>query len=155
MSDIPSELTIAAEHRYLNVVDAWVADFIAGGPGIDVAEQYSQDMVLATHEAVANLVDHAYSGQGGAVRLSIVYDRLTSAVVIQIFDNGRMLNVADLLHTTWADCPDGQALLAVEEPTWDQIRGRGLFLIHSLTDVVRYQKCNGTNCWTLIKQIKN
>lgn len=76
----------------------------------------AQDVVLATYEAVANTVEHAYTAEGDATfDLCAEHDADTNTVTVTITDHGRWKN---------AD-PDPSAR-----------RGRGLVLMRSCADIV-------------------
>lgn len=150
-----TELTISAEHRYLSLVDAWIAAFVDRLPdSLPAREVFSADLVLATHEVVANQIDHAYQGGAGRISLSIELEAHDGAIVVQVQDWGQPLDVKALAGTIWQDTSHGQQLVSVQEPEWDQVRGRGLFLIHTLTNRVLFQARAESNVWTLIKFIK-
>lgn len=151
-----TKLTLDAEYQNLSALGPWVTAFMDGLPEhIETESTFSMSLVLAVHEVVANQIDHAYHGAHGLISLTLDYDAAQDAVIATIQDCGRALDVTSLAHTTWKDTPHGQQLVAVPEPTWDQDRGRGFFLIHSLTDTVVYETHGGTNIWTLTKSIKS
>jgi anti-sigma regulatory factor (Ser/Thr protein kinase) len=72
-------------------------------------------------------------------------------------DHGKQFNTQLRAGTKWGasgECQGGRRLEAVSEPEWDQVRGRGLFLAHSLLDSVVYCSTGGENLWLLTKQPK-
>lgn len=91
----------------------------AWAEGVGAPPEMVDDLVLATHEALANVADHAYSdradldGEGGSALLDA---ELTTAgeIVVLVRDHGRW-------RTPAAD------------PGW---RGRGLVIIRGLSDDV-------------------
>ncbi|MGA9489455.1 MAG: ATP-binding protein [Mycobacterium sp.] len=83
---------------------------------VDLDPERVCDIVLATDEALSNVVDHAYrgSGNGGVVTLELSFDAAEAVVKVCVTDRGHWL-----------------------EPTptpVDAIRGRGLILMHALAD---------------------
>jgi serine/threonine-protein kinase RsbW len=83
-----------------------------------VNRQDGDDLELALTEACANVVKHATGADGIEVRLDVAEDRCA----IDVADNGAGFDAS-----------------AVNEPTPDSERGRGLFLIRALSDNVRMQ----------------
>jgi serine/threonine-protein kinase RsbW len=72
------------------------------------------DRVLASYEAVANSIEHAYQGRVGDILLSA--ERKDDHVIVTVTDHGQWL-----AHST----PGHH-------------RGRGLFLMHELADDVQH-----------------
>ena len=72
------------------------------------------DLLLASHEAMANVVDHAYRRQPGTFDLSARTEQ--GRVVVTVTDHGRWRPAA--------------------VPTPESLRGRGLKLINELADTV-------------------
>ena len=90
-------------------VAAWVGRFGLSGDTVD-------DIVLATHEALANVADHAYPDGSGDAELDAACENGEIRVVVR--DHGR-----------W-QAPAG-------DPGW---RGRGLVLIQGLAEHVDVQR---------------
>jgi serine/threonine-protein kinase RsbW len=90
---------------------AWAGGFGLSTDAVD-------DMVLAAHEALANVADHAYPGGGGEAVLEAIYQDGEICVVVS--DHGR-----------WQP----PAL----DPGW---RGRGLVIIHGLADQVEMHQAD-------------
>ena len=86
------------------------------------------DIVLATHEALANVADHAYPGGGGEAELDAACVRGEIHVVVRD-------------HGSWKPPRD---------PGW---RGRGLLLIAGLAEHVDVQRAAAGTCvamrWSL------
>lgn len=159
-----TDLTIQADYQQLTLVSPWVMAFVE--QTLEQAEGrtvLAADLALAVHEVAANQIDHAYRKaqasdeaalSGGQIVLSLTYDPQHSAIIARTKDWGLALQLQALPHTCWRNTPQGQQLISVEEPTWDQVRGRGLFLIHSLTNNVLYQSTPDFNAWTLTKLVR-
>lgn len=159
-----TDLTIQADYQQLTLVSPWVMAFVE-----QTLEQtegrnvLAADLALAVHEVAANQIDHAYRKDQASdavapahsqIALSLTYDRQHSAIIARTKDWGSALQLQALPHTRWRNTPQGQQLISVEEPTWDQVRGRGLFLIHSLTNNVLYQSTPDFNTWALTKLVR-
>jgi serine/threonine-protein kinase RsbW len=82
------------------------------GEGLGLATDVVDDIVLATHEALANVADHAYPDGGG--------DALLDANLVD-----GVLSVVVRDHGHWR--------APASDPGW---RGRGLVIIHGLADHV-------------------
>lgn len=99
--------------------------------------QFRHDLLLATHEICANIIDHAYMGDPVG-RISIKFSLYSSLWLLQIElrDNGRSFD------------PE-----TVQQPNLEvpQEHGYGLFLAHLLVDNVNYIHHNGNNIWQLVK----
>jgi serine/threonine-protein kinase RsbW len=89
-----------------------VLDAVGGSPVGDDLEDLADDLVLATSEALENVVDHAYAGAGepGAMTLRARLQEDTVAVVVT--DHGH-----------WRDPPTGPSS-----------RGRGLEMMERLAE---------------------
>ena len=106
MFRLPPDLSVLAELR--RSLSRWLKK-------IDVGDEASTDIVLATHEAAANAIEHSEQPFGpGQVNAWLIDGVLT----VEIRDSG-----------TWA---------AVRPA--DDDRGRGLSLIENLVDEVRINK---------------
>jgi anti-sigma regulatory factor (Ser/Thr protein kinase) len=79
----------------------------------DDLEDLADDLVLATSEALENVVDHAFAGAAGPGTMTLRADLVDDVVTIVVSD-------------------DGQWRAPTSGPT---SRGRGLTLMESLTDV--------------------
>lgn len=161
-----TDLTIQADYQQLTLVSPWVTEFVEQTlEQREGCKALAADLALAVHEVVANQIDHAYAHPvtsaadkaavpNGQIALSLTYDAQHAAMIARAKDWGRSLQLHALPHTRWLATPQGQQLISVEEPTWDQVRGRGLFLIHSLTNNVLYQSTPEFNVWTLTKLVR-
>lgn len=78
-----------------------------------LSDEAGEKLVLASYEAMANVVEHAYAGDGGAIELTAAVVPISRQARITVTDDGRWSPMAN----------DPQAH-----------RGRGLPLIHQLAD---------------------
>ena len=117
----PLRLRLAASSLPERLVDvrARIAEW---GAGLGVAADLVDDIVLATHEALANVADHAYpDGSGDALLDAMCTDGMVR-IVVQ--DNGAWRTPAT-------------------DPGW---RGRGLVIINGLADRVDVDRTPAGTC---------
>ena len=83
-------------------------------------------LVLAVHEAAANMAEHAYRGAGGALRLASEWNGPT--LVVRLWHDGEPVDRA-----------------AVPAPRFDgsSDRGFGTFLLEAAADRVLYESVDG------------
>lgn len=130
------ELTVPA--RFENL--ALIGDFIAGiarKAGFD--EKGVFNLQLACDEACTNVIEHAYAGGPGQIRIAVtVYpDRIQ----IQVHDTGRPFDPR-AVHT-----PDLEAPLERRETG-----GLGLHFMRSIMDEVRFEFDQDGNRLTMVKR---
>lgn len=109
-----------------------------------IPEEIIQDMILATDEAVTNIVMHAYSdlSDSDAGRILKVQVRTRRNIVeILLKDAGRPF---DLKH---APAPD-----VLKNLNGERRGGFGVFLMKTLTDRIHYFNGDGWNCIALFKK---
>ena len=105
-------------------------------------QEIIDDIILATDEAVTNIIVHGYEGQEGDISISLC--REPDACVVILEDNAPAYDPND------APQPDINAPLASRP-----LGGLGVHLIRHLMDELRYQqKSDGTNELTLVKRMK-
>lgn len=103
----------------------------------DVAFQ----LQLVLDEAVANVVNYAYSEPGKEFQVTL--DKVDSTLVVQVIDQGIPFD-----PTTESKTPD--ITLSVEDRP---IGGLGIFLIKEMMDVVEYQRQGDSNILTMKKNL--
>lgn len=133
------QLVIPASHTFLQVIGACISGLLDNGAPLPEKERVSYNIELAVHEACSNIIEHAYAGLPGRIRLLFTLLEEPHKIVIELFDNGRSF---DFLA---APVPD------LNEP---QIRGYGLFLIQELMDKVEYCAKSDGNHWRMIKNLE-
>lgn len=97
-----------------------------------LSKRENQDWELALTEAANNAVIHGPSAAGSTVKLELLLD--AAQVEARIFD-----------RTKGFILPEGE--LELPDPLSES--GRGLYLIRSLTDSIRYLRDDGGNCLVL------
>jgi serine/threonine-protein kinase RsbW len=133
------QLALPATHRYLNIVGAVVAELLAREDGLAEPQVVSYNVQLALQEICANIVDHAYDGEGGRLEVAMSVVATPWRLVVELSDTGRSFDPSD------APEPD------LEAP---QEGGYGLFLARALMDEVSYAASAERNCWRLVKQLE-
>ncbi|WP_372661157.1 ATP-binding protein [Amycolatopsis kentuckyensis] len=96
---------------------------------LPVTSDVGYDVTLATYEALTNVVDHAYPGRAGKVRLRAAWNG--AGITVEVTDTGRGLPARPRCAST--------------APTE---RGRGLILIRKTADEVRIE--TGENGTTVV-----
>jgi serine/threonine-protein kinase RsbW len=91
---------------------------------------------LVVEEAAVNIIKHAYGGQGG--KLELCCTPVPGGLEIRLTDEGPLFN--PLGH------PGPEVVTDIASQS---IGGRGIHLIHGLTDVLRYCREGGRNVLTL------
>lgn len=109
----------------------------AFGVSPDIAFQ----LQLVLDEAVANVVNYAYSESGQEFQVTI--DKVDAQLVVQVVDHGIPFD-----PTQDSVAPD--ITLSVEERP---IGGLGIFLIKEMMDEVEYQRQGDSNILTMKKNI--
>ena len=97
------------------------------------------DLQLAIEEACANVMEHAYAGQGGAFTLT--FQTSGRDVVITLRDHGRPFN------------PTAIGFTDLDRPLQDRpVGGMGLHLMHRLMDEVRFSFDYHGNTLVMVKR---
>ncbi|MCD6553278.1 MAG: ATP-binding protein [Anaerolineae bacterium] len=117
------ELTIPSQLRYLPLVSACVRGFCRWTLGLSGYERAAYDVQLAVHEAVTNIIVHAYGGRADG-QVKFVFRSRGSRLEIEISDYGRGFDFNSI---------PSPPLSALQEG------GYGIFLIKRLVDEVSYQ----------------
>lgn len=113
--DAPFILKLPGDLRLLELARHFV-ESVCRSLGYD--ECFSEALQLATHEALQNIIRHAYTNRCDA-RLEIQIQPLDDGMEIRVLDEGAPFNVADVPHL---------------EPGELRIGGRGVFLMRRLLD---------------------
>jgi serine/threonine-protein kinase RsbW len=133
------ELDLPASFKYLNLLGLCIQALLEHIDDLPEPEISGYNLQLAVHEVCTNIVDHAYAGRdGGRIALAFTVAADPRRLIVELRDTGRAFDLAE-----------------VPDPDLDnaQVRGYGLFLVHSLMDEVSYQALPGGNCWRLIKNL--
>lgn len=112
-----TDATASGAARIRNALTHWLSSNFA------FDRQHVNDMALAANEALANVVEHAYSSgdHSRTAELDIVYSRPHDRIIMTITDRGHWrLPAADPLH----------------------LRGRGLPLMEALASEVSFDKAD-------------
>ena len=119
-----NQLTVSGHFENL----AEIGDFInqaAGRAGLDERGRYAIQM--AVDEACANIIEHAYGGEGRG-QIQVVYRIREDGVQVIIYDQGRPFDPSRVPELdTHAPLPERSS------------RGMGLFFIRKLVDSVEFK----------------
>lgn len=113
---------------------------------------------LAVHEACANIIDHAHPKENNQyISIILVLDQRTKQFQADLFDMGRSFapppgNANTSWQRSFQEGGTRYFLEFVAEPTLEQDRGRGLYLMQQLMDHVSCLVTEDGNHWQLIKQ---
>ena len=128
---------LPAVYTYLHVAGACIKEVLGQVPDLSDPATLSQRVVLAVHEILVNIVDHAYRDQpGGRIAVSLSIADEPRRLLVELRDGGLAFDID-----------------AVPEPDLDapQVHGYGIFLARSLLDSVSYTSTPGGNRWLLVK----
>ena len=129
------ELKISSDPRWLRMVRAMMQEI---GRQAGFSEMERSEITLAVDEALSNVMKHSYKGSPeGVVWLSCAAD--DGCLEIELRDQGEAIDPKHL-----------------EQPPPDEIRvgGRGIFLMRSIMDEVRFERKGETNLVRLRKYAK-
>lgn len=113
---------------------------------------------LAVHEACANIIDHAHPKDNDQyISIILVLDQKLGQFRADLFDMGRSFepppgNAATNWQRDILENGSRYFLESVSEPTLEQDRGRGLYLMHQLMDHISCLVTDEGNHWQLIKR---
>jgi len=129
------ELKISSDPRWLRLVRAMMQE-ISRQAGFTETERHG--IVLAVDEALSNIMKHAYRGDpnGDICLMCQLHD---ASLEIELHDHG--------------ETPDPKRL---EPPPPDDMRPghRGVFLMRSTMDEVKFERNGDTNLVRLLKHVK-
>lgn len=135
-------LELPADNRYLRVLGSCIEALLMGRPEIADPAAAGHPVELAACEIFTNIVEHAYAGEEGRIRVEM---HLHPA------DDG----VYALQIDYWDDGPPFQPD-TVPAPDLDQVQvhGYGLFLAEQLMDKIHYERQGMRNHWQLRKRLQ-
>jgi|WetSurMetagenome_2_1015567.scaffolds.fasta_scaffold299215_2 serine/threonine-protein kinase RsbW len=139
-TDTPEIITldVPADAKYLETI-ASVIDSTFGRmdqPPNDPQANFA--IKLSVHEACTNIIEHAYHGNPGRIRMDISLYQVARQIIIELSDQG-----------------DAAIVNKFKQPNLDQpqIKGYGLYLMKQLVDKVEYTRDGSTNRWKLVKAV--
>lgn len=119
------QLDLPADTRYLSVLGVCLSDMLTQYQ--IVPEQIRYNLVLAAHEIAANMTEHSYAGAQG--RLAITLRLQDKSFFFEARDQG--------------ECAFDPTRVPLPDPMAFDRRGRGLWLVYQLTDVLTYATRDG------------
>lgn len=131
-------LEVPADLKYLETITSMLQAILLRFDEQPKDSQTHFALKLTVHEACTNIIEHAYHGNPGKIRVEILLYLLAKKIVIDLSDQG-----------------DATDLSKFESPdlTQPQVRGYGLYLMKQLVDQVDYFREGGTNRWRLQKAL--
>jgi serine/threonine-protein kinase RsbW len=129
----PLTLTVPSDLRLLPVI----CGFVEAACQVGGADRHTTDaVVLATNEAVNNVIRHAHRDRPEAV-LQIECRLGSSAVEVVLRDQGDPFNLASVPYM---------------DPCEMRVGGRGVFLMRKLMDEVNCEPCAHGNVLRMVKR---
>lgn len=156
------QLSIVAKFSELTALRDFIYSSVAAinTPQMQLdTELIANDLALAAHEICANIIDHAYGGEGNNPITAILqHNPIKQRIEIRLEDNGRSYNPKTLdwpPSQSWHTRQDKNGTIylldEVPEPDILQERGRGVYLLTLLAEHVTYRPSAGSNIWCLSK----
>jgi serine/threonine-protein kinase RsbW len=130
------EISLPSELRYLGVVDAVVQSFVAE---FDLRTDDVNDVSTATIEAASNAMEHANQ-----------FD-LGKKVVVRIHGQGNVVEVEIEDEGAGFDHHPYERELGPEDLL--KLRGRGIFIMRSFMDEVRFLKVGGSGMRVYLRKV--
>lgn len=131
-------LEIPAAYAYLQIIGTCISSLLQNESSLPEKETVPYNVELALHEACTNIIEHAYAGVPGQIKMTFTLVEKPKKLIVELFDNGRSFDFPSIQK------PD------LDEP---QIRGYGLFLMQELMDQVEYWPGAEGNSWKMIKKL--
>lgn len=155
-------LELPANLAYLDVLSSAIAALLETETTLNNAAFHIK---LAVHEACANIIDHAHPQNNEQyVSIILVLDNQTRHFRAELFDMGKAFEPppeqsgSNRSTAVWQKSIQKTGtryhLLSVSEPTLEQERGRGLFLMSQLMDEISCLVTDHGNHWQLVKQFE-
>jgi serine/threonine-protein kinase RsbW len=131
-------LTIPADYRLINVVGACIRTMLGQLDNQLIQEGLIYNIELAVHETCTNIIEHAYAGSPGRIRVEARIVESPPQLIITLHDTGHGFEMHEI------QTPD---------PANPRTKGYGLFLVNTLMDEVFYHSNETSNHWQLVKNL--
>ncbi len=82
-------LDLPATHKYLNVLGACIESMLAQIEELPDREQLVYSLQLAVQETATNIVNHAYAGGAGRIKVTMTLCRRARQFIIEMHDTGQ------------------------------------------------------------------
>lgn len=132
------QIKIPAAYKSLDVIGSCVESMLKKVDEIKDQAQLTYQIRLAAHEVCTNIINHAYAGLDGQIRLAFSVVDSPLRMVVDLWDDGAPFDPSTV------SMPDLNRALT---------SGYGLFLIHQLMDEVIYESLPEQNHWQLVKKL--
>ena len=133
------ELNLPARLESLSVLEACVTALLGQETKLSDREARTFEVILAVHETCTNIIEHAYGGAPGRVRVAFTFLDDPRRLEIDFDDSGLAFDLS---------------LVQTPDLSEAQTSGYGLFLIRRLMDEVDYRSEAGNNRWRLVKRLE-
>lgn len=139
-NDIVLDITIPSHTRFLRMISS-VGEKVADELDcpINIRDTFSSQLSIALTEGVVNAIKHA-NGSDPDKKIHIKINVSNKDLVVKIYDSGA-----------------GFDLEAIQPPSFNSNalndKGRGIFIIRSMMDSVKYSKLNGGNVLEMRKKL--
>lgn len=121
--------TLEAASQFTEQLESWMS-FLP----VDVRTP----VVLAIHELLVNIVEHAYAGSAGSIDVELDGPPQKLSFRVRDYATTGFTMPKEVLAPSLIDLPEG---------------GMGLYIIHQSFDVVDYQHLGEGNLWQLVKYL--
>jgi serine/threonine-protein kinase RsbW len=131
-------LDIPATAAYLHLLSESIAELVERVADVPEPTKITYSLQLAAQEIGANIVRHAYGGDGGRIIAHLTMEHGPRRLVIELRDCGAAFD---------------PALVAVPNLDEALVHGYGLFLARALLDELHYEAGPSENRWRLVKHL--
>lgn len=133
------KLIIDASYAHVRAACAWLHEALSKS----ISDEKLYELELATSEILTNIVKHAFDSGRPACRIHVAIDIHEDMLRILFIDNGKRMpgSLAKSLNDS-----EGKAML----PSDLDEGGRGIFLIKSCVDKVRYRRFGSNNIMLIV-----
>ena len=136
--NIDFRFEIPATFKYLNVVSNSLTAILEQVDDLPERANLTYNIVLAVHEVCTNIVEHAYAGNGGKIKIDVCLDEQSRSLRVDLYDTGQPFDLTEVAPPNLDEAP---------------VRGYGLFLVQELMDEVTYKSGQENNHWRLTKHL--
>jgi serine/threonine-protein kinase RsbW len=129
-------LDIPAKERYLNLIGSCISGIIEREEDLPNPKELIFRLELAVREICNNIIEHAYAGAEGRIKIYLSIEEAPRRLVVDLYDFGRTFELQSYHQPNQ------------HEP---QTSGYGLFLVDELCSRVEYRSEGNINHWRLEK----
>jgi len=139
MADVLEELTVPSQLHFLQDIRVFIGNALKK---TNLPEAECQKVILAVDEGSSNIIEHAYGGENGFVKIRIEADK--DRIFINLYDSGSTFD------PNTVQAPNIEEHVRIGKKT-----GLGIHLIRQIMDKMVYNYKDGEyNHLQLVKYIK-